>query len=138
MNGGMEWTGLDTELPPIGQFLLARDAYGDPVYSVARHVSYDEAGEAYIRYRAFNGWKVLPVDEYEDCAWCLITMPEKDRLYKQMVKRETLIAGLKCIADGCPGICGSENKCAKAVAKDTLELLAELRIYNPSEPTKEG
>ena len=83
MNGGMEWTGLDEALPPIGQFLLARDAYGDPVYSVARHVAYDEAGEAYIRYRAFSGWKVLPVGEYEDCAWCLITPPNKRRRGKQ-------------------------------------------------------
>ena len=83
MNGGMEWTGFDNELPPTGEFLLARDAYGAPVYSVARHVSYDEAGKDYIRYHAFNGWKVLPVEEYDDCAWCLITPPKRHRRGKQ-------------------------------------------------------
>lgn len=42
-----------------------------------------------------------------------------------MTYRERVIAGLRCIADGCVDACGSVNKCAKAVAKDALELLKE-------------
>lgn len=41
--------------------------------------------------------------------------------------RETVIAGLKCMADGCMDVCGSVYGCAKEVAKDALLLLQEQR-----------
>ena len=40
-----------------------------------------------------------------------------------MANREMVIAGLKCIADGCVNACGSVNKCVRDVAKDAFELL---------------
>ena len=72
-----EWTRLEEQLPPAGEFLLARGIDDDPVYQVARRVTRKEVGEEYIRYCTMDGWEILPESEYHDSAWCLIHPPEK-------------------------------------------------------------
>lgn len=70
----MNWKRLEEELPPLGEFLLARGIYDDPVYAIARHKSTVTSGN-YIRYCTMHAWEVLPEDDYIDSAWCLIEPP---------------------------------------------------------------
>ena len=50
-----------------------------------------------------------------------------------MIYEERVIAGLRCIADGCIGACERKNKCAQAVAIDALELLKRQRWISVKE-----
>ena len=77
-----EWKRLNKRsMPPVDkdhEFLLARGVKTDPtpIIQIAKRVFRYGTNEPYIRFvKPFDGWCVLPEEDYKNCLWMEIKYP---------------------------------------------------------------